>query len=302
MKLVACPQCHAQYDLTGRPEGGTFDCRCGATLEARPPAAAADAAAERCSACGALARSGEEICTFCGSGIVPSADPGSLICPECFARNLDEARFCTACGVAFAPQPIPESERAEIDCPCCQRALAAREIGGLVVHECAKCHGLWAPQDRFRQLVERASEVARARLAVGDVPKPRVEGDNPSSSPVEYRRCPVCAALMARRNHQKKSGVIIDQCHEHGTWLDHQELERIAGFVLSGKAKRVSDAQAEQERAAAYEGARAASRRMESPTGHASRDRSTTSEYDLYTGDLGSSMQSIVGLLRTLLD
>lgn len=302
MKLVACPRCHAQYDLNGRPEGGTFACRCGETLEARPPTAATDAAAERCSACGALARSGEEVCAFCGSGIVPSVDPGSLICPECFARNLDEARFCIACGVAFAPQPIPASEQAEIDCPCCQRALAAREIGGLVVHECAKCLGLWAPQDRFRQLVERASEVARVRHAAGDLPNPRVDGDNPSNSRVEYRRCPVCAVLMARRNHQKKSGVIIDQCHEHGTWLDHRELERIAGFVLSGKAKRVEDARLEQERRAAYEGAREASRRLESPAGHASRERATTSDYDLYAGNLGGSIESIAGLLRILLD
>ncbi len=37
MKLVACPRCHAQYDLSARPEGGSFACRCGQTLEAKAP-------------------------------------------------------------------------------------------------------------------------------------------------------------------------------------------------------------------------------------------------------------------------
>jgi Zn-finger nucleic acid-binding protein len=39
---------------------------------------------------------------------------------------------------------------------------------------------------------------------------------------------------MQRRNFQKTSGVIVDRCRSHGTWLDADELERIAGFLLSG--------------------------------------------------------------------
>jgi Zn-finger nucleic acid-binding protein len=39
---------------------------------------------------------------------------------------------------------------------------------------------------------------------------------------------------MQRRNFRKSSGVIIDSCRKHGTWLDADELEQITGFVLSG--------------------------------------------------------------------
>ena len=39
---------------------------------------------------------------------------------------------------------------------------------------------------------------------------------------------------MLRRNYRKSSGVIVDVCNEHGTWLDADELEQIAGFLLSG--------------------------------------------------------------------
>ena len=298
MKLVACPQCHAQYDLSARPDGGSFACRCGQTLEAKAPKAAVDAAAERCSACGALAKAGEEVCAFCGSGIVPSVDPGSLICPECFARNQDEARFCGGCGVAFEPQPLPTSGEGDAaKCPCCEREMNAREVGGLVVHECAKCNGLWVPLDRFKALVDRAAESARARVAAGETPAPRVDGGNPASGQVEYRRCPVCSSQMARRNYQKRSGVIIDQCHEHGTWLDANELERIAGYVLSGRAQRVADTEAELEERRVKDQADAAVRRVMMPSRDESELRALFGSRDSHSG-----AGTIFRFLRSLID
>lgn len=299
MKLVACPQCHAQYDLTVRPDGGTFPCRCGQVIEAKALGPAVDAKVERCSGCGAIARQGEEVCTFCGSGIVPSADPGGLICPECFARNLDDARFCAACGVAFEPIAIPEEAEAGVRCPCCDRVLHAREAGGLVVHECGKCHGLWAPQDRFRALVERAAETARLRFSSGEAPTPpRVDGANPSRGEVAYRRCPVCSEQMARRNYERRSGVIIDQCHQHGTWLDAHELEQIAGYVLSGRARRVADAEIERERRREQEAADAAVRRI---TFEAVVQRSQRSVLQ-GRGSPSVTVDSIVDFLTRLLD
>jgi Zn-finger nucleic acid-binding protein len=65
--------------------------------------------------------------------------------------------------------------------------------------------------------------------------KPRVTGSNPAAQKVQYRKCPECDAFMHRRNFRKSSGVIIDRCNTHGTWLDSDELEQIAGFLLSGR-------------------------------------------------------------------
>ncbi len=50
---------------------------------------------------------------------------------------------------------------------------------------------------------------------------------------------------MQRRNFRKTSGVIIDRCHEHGVWLDADELEQIAGFILSGGRPRATRTLAE---------------------------------------------------------
>jgi hypothetical protein len=38
---------------------------------------------------------------------------------------------------------------------------------------------------------------------------------------------------MQRRNFRRSSGVIVDVCGRHGTWLDADELEQIAGYLLA---------------------------------------------------------------------
>ena len=63
-----------------------------------------------------------------------------------------------------------------------------------------------------------------------------MKGANPAAQRVEYRRCPSCGVQMLRKNFRKSSGVILDVCREHGTWLDADELEQITGFILSGGA------------------------------------------------------------------
>ena len=50
--LVACPECHRQFDATARPVGSAFPCSCGATVTVPLPDAH-DAAVVRCSSCGA---------------------------------------------------------------------------------------------------------------------------------------------------------------------------------------------------------------------------------------------------------
>jgi hypothetical protein len=39
---------------------------------------------------------------------------------------------------------------------------------------------------------------------------------------------------MQRRNFGRRSGVIVDWCGSHGTWLDANEMEDVAAFVLGG--------------------------------------------------------------------
>ena len=241
MRLVACPSCRTQYDVTDRGEP-RFACACGATVENRLPTAV-DAEVRRCAACGAPVARQATACEWCRAAIVRDPLREGLICPECWARNGEAARYCAACGVAFRPRPVPEpGPGPDLSCVDCGTTLAKRAIGDIRLHECDRCHGVWAPGAALDSLVERATDDRRRALAAGPgEPRPRRQGGNPVSERVRYRRCPACGRHMARRNWRRLSGVIVDRCPEHGTWLDADELERIAGFVLAGGLDRVRE-------------------------------------------------------------
>jgi len=120
LRLIACQDCHTQYDVTD-VVAPTIVCRCGAELENRD-FEAVEARIHRCGSCGAQLASGDaDDCQYCGSQIVRDDSKLSLICPECFGRNTDDARFCTACGVTFSP------ERVEVKGVELRRAVPAEE-------------------------------------------------------------------------------------------------------------------------------------------------------------------------------
>jgi Zn-finger nucleic acid-binding protein len=96
--------------------------------------------------------------------------------------------------------------------------------------------------------MSQLSRTLGARRELRPALKPRVTGSNPARQDVQYRHCPECEAYMARRNYRKKSGIIIDTCAEHGVWLDADELEEIAGFILSGAAGQSIEPDSSEER------------------------------------------------------
>jgi Zn-finger nucleic acid-binding protein len=232
VRLVACRSCHTQYDVT-RVVDSEIRCRCGEKVENRT-FDGIEVSIHRCGSCGAQVAANAVNCEYCSSEIVRDDARLSLICPECFNRNAEESRYCTACGIGFQPQQV-EVEGVELPCPVCSCLMPVRTIGGIGINECPQCNGIWAPDNRFDHLVAQACESVRnAEPGISLGGSPRTRGRSPYSSKVVYRKCPVCDAHMQRSNFQKRSGVIIDRCHEHGTWLDADELEQIAGFILEG--------------------------------------------------------------------
>ncbi len=230
MRLVACQNCHAQYDVTDVVDA-SFACRCGETVE-NQYLEPVDAQIHRCGSCGAnVADPTAAACTYCGSTIVRDDAKLSLICPECHGRNCETSRFCTACGVNFSPEPV-KVEGYELPCPACGGLMPPRQIGGIGINECGGCNGIWTPADRLDQLISRALEAHKKGERLHHTP--RVKGANPAAQQVAYRKCPECEAFMLRRNFRKSSGVIVDSCKKHGTWLDADELEQITGFLLTG--------------------------------------------------------------------
>lgn len=192
-----------------------------------------DAAILRCAACGAGLGTDAAHCSYCGSAVVRDRLRLSVVCPECYARNPESPRYCTRCGIEFRPQlvcPDPEPR----PCPACGDGMSARSIGGLSVRECPRCNGLWVPGDNFDGLIRRAIEARRLPPSTG-FGAVRARSPAPAfQAEVVYRRCPVCRETIHRKNFARTSGIMVDWCGKHGTWLDADELEHIADFVHRG--------------------------------------------------------------------
>ena len=248
--LVACPKCHRQYDATGRTPGRRFRCRCGEAVTIPQPQGH-DAAVVRCSSCGAPREELALQCTYCSADFTLHERDLHTVCPACMTRVSDRAKFCHSCGGKLTPETLV-ADGSTLACPVCGdgHTLSHRRIGGIAVLECGRCAGLWLETKTFEDLCERAkSEAVDLELLV-DLPRGLAPDAAPTDMPKQdrwqYRNCPVCRAMMHRRNYGRRSGVIIDVCRHHGIWFDADELHRILEWIRSAGMAQAEQQQAEQ--------------------------------------------------------
>ena len=101
---------------------------------------------------------------------------------------------------------------------------------------------MWLGNEVFQHL-ERAARV-EAVSAGGQPPhgaRAPASTVPPGSVPRRYRPCPICSSLMHRRNYGRKSGVILDTCHQHGLWFDQGELDSILDWIRQGGMRRAEE-------------------------------------------------------------
>lgn len=246
--LVACPQCHRQFDATERPVGAAFRCSCGATVTVPQPDAH-DAAVVRCSSCGAPREGVEPACRFCGAEFTLHEQDLDTICPGCMARVSSQARFCHFCGTPVLAAQAAAGESG-YRCPVCPggRPLASRRLGqtSVALFDCSTCGGIWIEKEIFEVLADRARSGKLPEGFGGGTPA-EVEAEAPAQ-PLHYRPCVICGSLMNRRNYGRKSGVIVDVCARHGIWFDLHELDRLLRWIREGGEARAEKLQREQER------------------------------------------------------
>lgn len=126
--------------------------------------------------------------------------------------------------------PTPSGRREGVDCPACQSPMEVDFDRGVEIHRCISCAGLWLDPGELGTMVDdpgpSEANVADLREGMKDVHVP--------TGPVRYRACPRCKLMMARRNFGSHSGVIVDECRQHGMYLDPGEFEAIEAFIKLG--------------------------------------------------------------------
>lgn len=117
-------------------------------------------------------------------------------------------------------------------CPTCSTTLEPREHEGVELDRCPRGCGIWFDRGELPAVVmseanDRPESEERAALdaagsdaghaVVAEVDRPR-------------RPCPRCGEEM-RLVEYANSGIAIDECPLHGTWLDDGELQRIEAYA-----------------------------------------------------------------------
>jgi Zn-finger nucleic acid-binding protein len=126
--------------------------------------------------------------------------------------------------------PKPAARAVELACPNCRGAMEIADERGVEIHRCTSCWGLWLDPGELDELVtaplDPQPDVAALREEMRKVAPPVGE--------VRYRMCPRCREPMNRRNYGSVSGVVIDECSRHGSYLDAQEFDAIETFIRMG--------------------------------------------------------------------
>jgi Zn-finger nucleic acid-binding protein len=195
-----------------------------------------------CPACGAGVAEGARRCAHCDAPVA------TVRCAACFHMSAPDAAHCAGCGRNLGLEPIPRSD--QLGCPDCHTPMSLLDCGPGAIHDCGRCGGQFIELAALRDLIERHD---RLDVGVGVTRASASARSVQAHAEVRYVACPVCRALMNRRNFGGASGVIVDVCAKHGTWFDLGELPRALAFVESGGLTRARQREAQERHREARE-------------------------------------------------
>ncbi len=187
-------------------------------------------------------------------------------CNACYAPLPPHCGVCAYCGSqndvdlkGIHEFTVNEPDSSRI-CPDCEIPLHSLDLeleGRFYIERCEKCLGLFFDPGELEALMEKSvsNVFAVNRQKIDALVREQVE----VRDQIVYRKCPVCRQFMHRANFGYRSGIIVDQCRNHGVWLENGELRRLLGWKKAGGQllherveQRREEEQKRQERMDAY--------------------------------------------------
>lgn len=156
------------------------------------------------------------------------------LCPSC-GNEVPDPSHCSICDAGRGGKKARKRPAAGVcRCPRCDGALTEQDWDGTKTLSCPTCRGTFFPDLSLEKVLNQL----RATCDPKDVEsvlkdfKDRFTRELPEA--VRYKKCPVCDTVMLRRNYATVSGVIVDHCADHGTWVDETAFAELADFICRG--------------------------------------------------------------------
>ncbi len=176
---------------------------------------------KNCDHCGKDINAALMICPFCGGHIKDKTGDIPPCCPRCKKPLVTYTQSPPLQGEGRGGDGVFSGDKYEL---------------------CPDCGGLWLDRGKFRRATRESDVYREESLIINEYVK------KPSQDTVTYIPCVRCGKVMNRKNFAKISGVIIDECGNHGVWLDAGEIEKIRHFIADGGLERVQDREIEKNR------------------------------------------------------
>lgn len=119
-----------------------------------------------------------------------------------------------------------------MDCPRCRFMLVESEYEGERVQFCSTCWGYWLTRRQLFQITGQIGYRFTAEAVQAVETSFDEQGDaNRQGSEGETIKCPECGVEMVRKIYMPECPVIIDECQNHGIWLDTGEIKDLQVFI-----------------------------------------------------------------------
>jgi len=119
-----------------------------------------------------------------------------------------------------------------MDCPRCGLRLSPQEYEGENVSFCSTCWGYWLTRSQLGNIVNKVQYKFSKYERDAVLTTMTREGDaDRQGSEKQPLNCPECGKTMERKKYESGCPVKIDECQEHGIWLDTGEVKDLQIFV-----------------------------------------------------------------------
>jgi len=161
-------------------------------------------------------------------------------CTHCSAPLPANSNRCTYCNTRndvdlVGRQAYSLTGQSNRNCPHCKTPLQTIELhldSKVEIDRCNDCFGLFFDSGKIELLLEHTvSDVYDINIKqLDNINSERYQADKQ----IKYIKCPTCQNFMLRRVFGYRSGVIIDQCKNHGIWLDSGEITHLLEWKKAG--------------------------------------------------------------------
>lgn len=114
-----------------------------------------------------------------------------------------------------------------MNCPRCATELKSVDLDTCSVQACNNCEGTWYPGEALGEVTDNSfGDLKATELAPSLVPDQlaKVDLDEPIN-------CPECQREMARYTYSMACQIVLDECPQHGVWLDDGELGTLMQYL-----------------------------------------------------------------------